>query len=126
MARRSSSHPTEVELEILQILWEEGPSTVRDVHNRLNTDKQTQYSTTVKMLLVMLEKGLVKRDDSIRPQIYQAVPKQKQVQKRLLQDLIQKAYDGSAKNLLLQAISSAKSSKEDLEEIRNLIDEMTD
>lgn len=126
MARRPSSQPTEVELEILRILWEAGPSTVREVHNQLNQDKRTQYSTTVKMLLVMLDKGLVKRDDTVRPQIYQAVPKQKQIQKRMLQDLIQKAYDGSAKNLLLQAISSARSSKEDLAEIRKLIDEMSD
>ena len=126
MARHSSTQPTEVELEILRILWEAGPSTVREVHNRLSEEKQTLYSTTVKMLVVMLEKGLVKRDDSVRPQIYQAAAKQKQVQKRMLQNLIQKAYDGSAKNLLLQAISSAKSSKEDLDEIRKLIDEMTE
>ena len=112
-------------MQILRALWELGPSTVRDVHNRLSESKETQYSTTVKMLLVMLEKGLVKRDDSVRPQIYRVVSSQAVTQKRLLKDLIHKAYDGSAKSLVMQALSSSRTSKDDLEEIRQLIDQMS-
>ncbi len=125
MARHASAQPTEVELQILSILWDIGPCTVRDVHNRLSDSRETQYSTTVKMLLVMLEKGLVKRDDSIRPQVYSAASSQAVTQKRLLRDLIQKAFDGSAKSLVMQALSSTRTSKEDLEEIRKLIDDMS-
>lgn len=125
MARHASSQPTEVELQILRTLWELGPSTVRDVHNRLCEAKETQYSTTVKMLLVMLEKRQVKRDDSVRPQIYSAASSQAVTQKRLLKDLIKKAYDGSAKSLVMQALSSARTSTDDLAEIRKLIDEMS-
>jgi BlaI family transcriptional regulator, penicillinase repressor len=124
MARHASSQPTEVELQILRILWELGPCTVRDVHNGLSETKETQYSTTVKMLLVMLEKSLVKRDDSVRPQVYSSATSQAVTQKRLLKDLIKKAYDGSAKSLVMQALSSARTSKEDLDEIRQLLDEM--
>ncbi len=125
MARHASSQPTEVELQILRILWELGPSTVRDVHNRLSDSKERQYATTVKMLLVMLEKNLVKRDDSVRPQVYSAAKTQASTQKRMLKDLIQKAYDGSAKSLVMQALSSTRTSKEDLDEIRRLLDEMS-
>lgn len=125
MARHASAQPTEVELQILRSLWELGPSTVREVHNQLSESRETQYSTTVKMLLVMLEKGLVKRDDSVRPQVYSTASSQAVTQKRLLKDLIQKAYDGSAKSMVMQALSSTRTSKEDLEEIRQLIDEMS-
>lgn len=125
MPRPASSQPTDVELQILRTLWELGPSTVREIHNRITQVKDIVYATTVKMLLVMLEKGLVKRDDSVRPQVYRAASTQKYTQQRMLNDLIQKAYDGSAKSLLVQALSSAKTSKEDLEEIRKLLDEVT-
>lgn len=125
MPRPTSSQPTEVELQLLRILWELGPSTVRDIHNRMTESKATGYSTTVKMLSVMLDKGLVKRDDSVRPQIYRAASSQQRTQKRMLDEMIQKVYDGSAKSLVLQALSSTKASKQDLEEIRNLLDELT-
>ena len=96
MARPVSSQPTEVELQILRILWELGPSPVRDIHARLEAEKGTNYSTTVKMLGVMLEKGLVKRDEEATPHIYRAAMTQERAQKRMLNDLIQKVYDGSA------------------------------
>ncbi len=124
MARPTSTQPTEVELQILKVLWEQGPSTVREIHNRLSEDKDTQYATTVKMLLVMLEKGLVTRDDSVRPQVYRALATQKRTQRRMLEEMIQKVYDGSAKSLVLQVLSSSKTSPEDLEEIRQLLEEL--
>ena len=124
MAGPTSTQPTEVELQILKVLWEQGPSTVREIHNRLSEDKDTQYATTVKMLLVMLEKGLVTRDDSVRPQVYRALATQKRTQRRMLEEMIQKVYDGSAKSLVLQVLSSSKTSPEDLEEIRQLLEEL--
>lgn len=124
MPRPASSQPTEVELHILRTLWELGPSTVRDIHNRMTESKATGYSTTVKMLSVMLEKGLVKRDDSVRPQVYRAARSQERTQKKMLNEMIQKVYDGSAKSLVLQALSSTKASKQDLDEIRKLLNEM--
>src|SRR4051812_7707108 len=91
--------PTEVELQILRVLWELGPSPVREIHRRLNAAKGTNYSTTVKMLAVMLDKGLVKRNESARPHVYRAASSQEQTQKQMLARLIDKAYNGSAMSL---------------------------
>ena len=124
MARQTSSQPTEVELQILRILWEHGPSIARQVHDALQQTKQTVYSTTVKMLSVMLDKGLLKRDDDAKPQVYRATTPRQRTQKRMLVDLIDKVYDGSAAALMLHAISSKKATSEELAEIRNLLDEM--
>lgn len=109
MPRHVSSQPTDVELQILRTLWELGPSTVREIHNRMSESKETGSSTTVKMLSVMFEKGLVKRDDSVRPQVFRAANTQRRTQKRMLPQLIQKVYDGSPKSLVMQALSSSKS-----------------
>ena len=124
MPRQSSSQPTEVELQILRILWEQGPSTARQIHNRLSSDRDTNYSTTVKMLSVMLDKKMVKRDDSIRPQVFRVATSQQQTQKRMLKDLIQNVYAGSTGSLVLQALASKKASQEDLTEIRRLLEEL--
>lgn len=124
MARPASSQPTEVELQILRILWEIGPCPVRDVHARLEAVKGTNYSTTVKMLSVMLDKGLVKRDEGATPHVYRAAVTQERAQKRMLNDLIQKVYDGSASSLVLHALSSKKTTDEELDQIRRLLDEM--
>ncbi len=126
MPRQASSQPTEVELQLLRILWELGPSTVREVHIRRTEDdgRDAGYATSVKMLAVMHEKGLVKRDDSIRPLKYRAAKSQKSTQKRLADDLIQKVYDGSAKSLVMQVLSSKRASQEDLDEIRQLIEKL--
>ena len=124
MARPASEQPTEVELQILSVLWDEGPSTARSIHNRLSEIKQANYSTTVKMLSVMLDKGLVKRDDSVRPQVFRAARSKSVSQKKMLKSWIHKVYDGSAKSLVLQALASGKASKEDLAEIRDLIDRL--
>lgn len=126
MARSASSQPTEVELQILRILWQSGGSTAREVHNALAAAeaKETNYSTTVKMLAVMLEKGLVKRDESASPQIFSAATSQKTTQRRMLGDLIDKVYDGSALSLVLQALSSRKATAGELTEVRRMLDEL--
>ncbi len=124
MPRPSSSQPTEVELRILRILWGQGPSTARQIHNRLAEDRDTNYSTTVKMLSVMLDKGLVRRDETVRPQVFRSAATQQRTQQRMLKDLIQKAYDGSAGSLVLQALASQKASPEELAEIRQLLNEL--
>jgi len=126
MARPASSQPTEVELQILRILWQSGGSTAREVHNGLAAveSKETNYSTTVKMLAVMLEKGLVKRDESVSPQVYRAAVSQKTTQRRMLGDLIDKVYDGSALSLVLQALSSRKATADELNEVRRMLDEL--
>ncbi|HQX53409.1 MAG TPA: BlaI/MecI/CopY family transcriptional regulator [Planctomycetaceae bacterium] len=124
MARSVSTQPTEVELQILRILWQSGGSTAREVHNGLAELKGTTYSTTVKMLSVMLDKGLVKRDESVSPQMYQATVSRKITQKKMLGDLIDKVYDGSALSLVLQALSSGRTSAEELAEVRRMVDEL--
>jgi BlaI family transcriptional regulator, penicillinase repressor len=124
MARPPASQPTDVELQILAILWELGPSPVREIHQRLNAAKGTNYSTTVKMLAVMLEKGLVKRDESARPHVYRAAEARQRTQKRMLATLIDRVFDGSSMTLVLQALSSRPASKSDLDEIRRLIDRL--
>lgn len=124
MPRPSSSQPTEVELQILRILWEQGPSTARQVHERLAETRDTNYSTTVKMLSVMLDKGLVRRDETVRPQVFRATATRQRTQQQMLGDLIHKAYDGSAGSLVLQALSSQKASPQELAEIRQLLNEL--
>lgn len=124
MRELGSSQPTAVELEILRILWELGPSPVREVHARLNQAKGTNYSTTVKMLSVMLSKGLVKRDEDVSPHIYRAAMSRDRAAKKLLHELIDKVYDGSAMSLVLQALAGGKASKEEIAEARRLLDEM--
>lgn len=124
MPRPTASQPTEVELQILGILWENGASTARAIHNLILESREINYSTTVKMLSVMLDKGLVKRDESVRPQVFRAAATQKRTQTKLLKDLIQKAYDGSTGSLVLQALSSQKATKEELAEIRQLLNQL--
>ena len=121
---QSSTQPTEVELQILRVLWAHGPATVREIHNHLESVKETNYATTVKMLVVMLEKGLVSRDDSIRPQIYRAAVTQKRTQRKMMNDLVRKVYNGSTTRLILHALSSKKASAEDRAEIRRLLDQL--
>ena len=114
--------PTEGELGILQVLWEGGPRSVRDIQNVLNEIKPTGYTTVLKLLQIMTEKGLVERDESQRPQIYRARYSQQQTQKQLLRDLLHKAFGGSVKTLVLQALATKRSSKEELDAIEKLLD----
>jgi len=124
MARPASTRPTEVELQILRILWELGPSPVREIHKRLEADKGTNYSTTVKMLAVMLDKGLVKRDEQAQPHVYRPGVSRKHAGQRMLSELIEKVYEGSAMSLVLQALSSSRATKEERDEVRRLLDQM--
>lgn len=124
MPKARRTPPTEVELQILRILWELGPSPVREIHARLNADKGTNYSTTVKMLSVMLEKGLVKRDELASPHIYRPGLSREKAGKRMLSDLIDKVYDGAAMSLVLQALSSTSATAEEIEQARRLLDQM--
>jgi predicted transcriptional regulator len=126
MARQVSSQPTEVELQILRILWSDGPSIARHIHDSLQEFKQTTYSTTVKMLSVMLDKGVLKRDDDAKPQVYRPAAPQQRTQKQMLVDLIDKVYDGSAAALMLHALSSKKATAEELQAIRDLLDQLED
>src|SRR2546425_11379126 len=124
MPRPRSSQPTEVEMQILRILWDLGPSPVRDIHRRLESAKGTSYSTTVKMLAVMLDKGLVTRDEEAQPHIYKASLTRDGAGKRLVRDLIDRVYNGSAHSLVLHAMSMQRATKEERDEIRRLLDRM--
>src|SRR5262245_14691773 len=114
--------PTKLELTILRALWEKGPGSVREIQARLSESKPTGYTTALKMLQIMTEKGLVERDETVRPQIYRAKFSQEKAQKQLLQDLLQRAFGGSIKALVMQAVSTRKSSPEDLAAIEKLLD----
>lgn len=124
MPRSSSSQPTEVEMQILRILWDLGPSPVREIHRRLESAKGTSYSTTVKMLAVMLNKGLVTRDEKAQPHVYKAALSRDGAGKRLVRDIIDKVYNGSAHSLVLQALSTQRATQEERDEIRRLLDRM--
>lgn len=122
MPRPASSQPTEVELQILGVLWELGPSSVREVHEALAERRDTGYSTTLKMMQVMLEKGLLRRDDSVRPQLYRAAKSQSRTQVQMLDDLMQRAFHGSAMRLVMSMVSAGRLSADELTEIQRLID----
>ena len=124
MRELGSSQPTAVELEILRILWELGPSPVRDIHARLAEAKGTNYSTTVKMLSVMLAKGLVKRDEQATPHIYCAAMTRDRAAKKILSELIDKVFEGSSMSLVLQALAGGKATQAEIDEARKLLDEM--
>ena len=114
--------PTKLELSILRVLWESGPRSVRDIQTILNESKPTGYTTVLKMVQIMTEKGLVERDETVRPQIYRARYSQDRTQKQLLRDFIQRAYGGSVKALVMHALATRKSSATDLEAIEKLLD----
>lgn len=118
--------PGDVELRILQELWNAPGATARQIHNSVHAEQGKNYSTTVKMLSLMLEKGLVRRDDTVRPQTFFAAVTRKRAQRGLVTRLMQKAFDGSAASLAMQALTASRPSKEDLAEIRRLIDRLED
>jgi predicted transcriptional regulator len=122
MPRSPSSRPNDVELAILRVVWNRKSCTVREVHEALQAERDTGYTSTLKMMQVMCEKGLLKRDDSQRPQIYRPAIPQEQTQKKLVRDLVKTVFGGSARKLVMQAVQSHKISREELKEIRNLLD----
>ena len=115
----SGRKPTDSELGILRVLWTRGPSTVRQVATVL--DREAGYTTVLKLLQIMTEKGLVVRDESERTHVYQAAYTEDQTQRQLVSDLLDRAFDGSAAKLVLQALASNKTSPEELDEIRRLL-----
>ena len=124
MGKRDMVRPTNSELAILRVLWKQGPSTVRQVQDVLNTDKPTGYSTVLKLMQLMLPKGLLKRDESNRTHIYRTSVAAEKMQKQLVGDFVQRVFNGSAEKLVMQALSSEKISKKELTQIRTLLDEI--
>ncbi len=115
--------PTDAELEILTVLWSLGAATVRDVHEILNKRKATQYTTVLKTLQIMAEKGLVRRNEKQRAHVYEPKKSREWTQKQIAGDLLQRAFGGSARSLMMGALSAKKASRDELAEIRKLIDE---
>ena len=115
--------PTDAELAILRVLWKRGPSTVRQVHEELNRPHLTVYTTMLKLMQIMHDKGLVRRDESQRAHIYHPVFAEEETQQRLVGDLIERAFGGSATNLVMQALSTKEASPEEIAQIRQLLDD---
>src|SRR5260221_14707416 len=115
--------PTDAELEILTVLWSIGPATVREVHDVIGQRRPAQYSTVLKFMQIMAEKGLVRRDEKQRAHIYEAARTREWTQRQLAGDLLERAFAGSAKALLMGALSARKSTKEELAGMRKLLDE---
>lgn len=123
--RLNTTEPTKSELEILQVLWQYGPSTVRFVNDRLNkTKREVQYTTTLKLMQIMAEKGLLKRDESQMKHIYSAAEEESKTKNLLLNRFIDAMYNGSAAKLMMQLLGSKKTSKKELEQIRELLDKL--
>ena len=118
-----SPKPTDAELAILRVLWERGPSTVRQVYEVLSAERELGYTTVLKMLQIMDEKGLVQRDAADRVHVFSATETQVQTQRHLLDDLLDKAFGGSSLSLVLQALATRRASREELAEIRKMLDQ---
>ncbi len=124
MARTAAPHPTSSELEILQVIWKRGPSTVREVYRTLAQDRDIGYSTVLKFMQIMTDKGTLIRDESVRPQVYRAAKPQQQVQKGIVRDLIDRAFGGSPVPLVMQALSDGKANADERRQIRELLDSL--
>ena len=118
----SRRRPTEAECNILSIIWDRGTATVREVYEELSQRQEVGYTTVLKFMQIMTEKGLLNRDTSVRPQVFSAAQSQSQTQKKLVRDLLDRAFGGTPGNLALQALSMRKSTPEELEQIRSLLD----
>ena len=122
MNRPPAPRPTDAELAILRILWDRGPSTVRQVHDILGRDRQAAYTTALKLLQIMTEKGLVERDERDRTHIYRARLSEETTQRQLVRDLVDRAFAGSSSKLVMQALATKRASAEELRDIRKAID----
>lgn len=123
MAERQD-RPTESEVEILRILWTNGPSTVREVHTKMLKDRDVGYTTVLKLMQIMFDKGLLLRDDSQRSHVYRPRHEAAKTQKSLVKHLLAKVFSGSIDNLVLQALSAKKATPEEIATIRIMLDEM--
>ncbi|MHC4693454.1 MAG: BlaI/MecI/CopY family transcriptional regulator [Planctomycetota bacterium] len=124
MAKPGTLRPTDRELTILRILWDQGPSTVREVNEVMNEDRDTGYTTTLKLMQIMAEKGLLIRDESQRQHVYRPAITEEKTQKQLVGDLLERAFSGSAEKLVMRALSAKKVSPKELERIRQILDEL--
>jgi predicted transcriptional regulator len=123
--KRSKSvppRPTQGELDILRVLWQRGPSSVREVHDALNQSRAAGYTTILKLLQIMIAKGLVTRDESGRTHVYRPAVAQEQTQRQLVSDLLERAFDGSASRLIQQALAATRASREEMAEIRRMLE----
>ena len=123
MARRKSMGPTERELAILSILWDKGPSTVREIHEALDVGGVTGYTTTLKLMQIMTDKGLLVRSTD-RPHVYKPAVSEEKTQKQVIGDMLNKVFAGSAEKLVMRALSAKKVSAKELKRIRQMLDEM--
>lgn len=124
MSVNKAIKPTESELEILQVLWEKKSATVREVHEEISKTKDIGYTTALKLLQIMFEKGLVTRDDSSKTHIYMPAVSREKTQKHLLGKMIENVFSGSSTQLVMQALGNHKTSREELDEIQKLLDNL--
>lgn len=123
MAKVTPPRPTDAELEILRVLWRRGPSTVREVHEEMNRTKTTGYTTVLKLMQIMGEKRLVRRNEDQRAHVYEAMLPQEATQGQLVRDLVERAFSGSAASLVMQALAAKPATREELRQIRKLLDD---
>src|SRR5215510_8491621 len=120
MPKRNQPRPTDAELEILRVLWNRGPSTVRDVYEELQRDKPVGYTTILKFMQIMAQKGLVRRDEEQKAHLYEAMVPKESTQRQLLRDLLDRAFGGSALELMMQALSAKRATPAEIDQIRRL------
>jgi BlaI family transcriptional regulator, penicillinase repressor len=123
MKDASPQKPTAAELQILQVLWERGPSTVREVHQALQEEKALGYTTVLKLMQIMTTKGLVRRDENQRAHVYEPQQPAEKTKRQFAADMLERVFDGSARELMLHALASQRSTRQEIEELRNLLDE---
>src|SRR2546426_9441568 len=123
MTKQPLQKPTASELEILRVLWERGPSTVRDVHEALREKKDLGYTTVLKLMQIMTAKGSVRRNEEQRAHVYEACQPAEKTKKQFAADVLQRVFDGSASELMMHALSGRKGTKQEIEELRRLLDE---
>jgi len=122
--KKTQKKPTDAELAIIGVIWDRGPSTVREVFQHLSERREIGYTTVLKFMQIMTDKGLLERNTSVRPQVFKAARPQQQTQRQLLRELLDRAFDGSPGNLVLQALSIRESTPEERREIRELLDRL--
>ena len=122
--RKPANLPTSSELEILQVIWQNGPSSVREVHRTLAQNREVGYSTVLKFMQIMVEKGSLVRDERVRPQIYRAALPQARMQRSIIRDLVSRAFGGSSMSLVMQALSDSRATADERRTIRKLLDEL--
>jgi BlaI family transcriptional regulator, penicillinase repressor len=123
MAIISTRKPTSSELEILHVLWERGPSTVREVHQALNEKRPMGYTSVLKLMQIMTAKGTVRRNEQQRAHVYEAVQPEEKTKRDFAMDMLQRVFDGSASELMMHALAGRKASKEEIDEMRRLLNE---